>query len=583
MKIKIIIIFLIFGFLLSSLNLIEDNEVKSELIQSKLSYDWIIMFYFNGDNILSSYLWQRVQQISTTGSSDEVAVTILDDGNSNSEDDTILYYLEDANLIEQDWPSESDMSDGETLSNYVIKVMNDYESNNYYLGITSNKGSGWQGICWDDHGDKIMITMPEIMDSLNTITNNGENKLDVLHIESCVCGNFEVRYQLQSCYDYFIGYADCGVLGDINYLNFLTQLKNNPTISPYNLSVSILYYYTPPDDPGFLLKGVLCVTEGTNLEDVTNSIDELAFYFINHIEEYRNDIYTALTNTRIYGGGWGINYFVDLGHFLENIEIEDTEFINIKNSLIEKIDNFIIAKKMLENDVSSGLNIYFPREKIDYNNPLRYEDELPSSYEETLFAIDTNWDEFLKEFLGLIDNNRPNTPVIDGNAKGKAGEEQFFTISATDNDYDEIYYFIDWGNEDNSGWIGPYPQSEEIQITNTWDENGTFIIRVKARDAINSESDWAILEIEMPHVKQIENNHSISILIGKIGEIEKNQDENFRFLPVNMLDIQIREYQIYSFQILDETHGGYPCCGYINQNEFYGILTNSFIFGIWIV
>jgi hypothetical protein len=56
----------------------------------------------------------------------------------------------------------------------------------------------------------------------------------------------------------------------------------------------------------------------------------------------------------------------------------------------------VIAKVTLEGYPSCGFNFYIPNKKDDYNDALRYDHALPSPYEETLFAIDTNWDEFLK-------------------------------------------------------------------------------------------------------------------------------------------------------------------------------------------
>ena len=32
---------------------------------------------------------------------------------------------------------------------------------------------------------------------------------------------------------------------------------------------------------------------------------------------------------------------------------------------------------------------------------------------------------------------------------------------------------------------------------------------------------------------------------------------------------------------LDENYGGYPCCGFIDPNEFKGYIANSIICGLW--
>jgi len=185
---------------LASIGLLILSSSYADVIPSSASNaaaaNWTLMLYLDGDNQLSSLLQQRVQQIASVGTGPTVEIAILFDGNEN--DDTKLYYLDGTSLQEQQWDTESDMSSGDTISTFANKVMNDLEATQYCLSIISNKGSGWQGVCWDDHGDGIMITMTELLTALNTITDNGANKLDVLHIESCLCGNFELRYQVRS-------------------------------------------------------------------------------------------------------------------------------------------------------------------------------------------------------------------------------------------------------------------------------------------------------------------------------------------------------------------------------------------------
>jgi hypothetical protein len=58
----------------------------------------------------------------------------------------------------------------------------------------------------------------------------------------------------------------------------------------------------------------------------------------------------------------------------------------------------------------------------DHNNALRYAHTIPSSYEETLFADDTQWDEFLREYLGLSSNTPPGIPTIEGSERDKYAE-----------------------------------------------------------------------------------------------------------------------------------------------------------------
>lgn len=104
-------------------------------------------------------------------------------------------------------------------------------------------------------------------------------------------------------------------------------------------------------------------------------------------------------------------------------------------------------------------------------------------------------------------NNPPDKPRIDGHASGKAGVEYEYTFSTADFNGNDIYYIVDWGDNTTSGWVGPYSSNEEINRSHTWEEKGTYaVVKVKAKDTLDAESDWATLAVSMPICKQLINS-----------------------------------------------------------------------------
>ncbi|UCF11927.1 MAG: Zn-dependent exopeptidase M28 [Thermoplasmatales archaeon] len=85
----------------------------------------------------------------------------------------------------------------------------------------------------------------------------------------------------------------------------------------------------------------------------------------------------------------------------------------------------------------------------------------------------------------------PNAPTISGPTNGIEGLEYDFTFVTTDPNGDEVFYYIGWGDGTNSGWIGPYPSDEEVIVSNTWFEHGTYDIKAKAKDTYNAGSEWS--------------------------------------------------------------------------------------------
>jgi hypothetical protein len=84
----------------------------------------------------------------------------------------------------------------------------------------------------------------------------------------------------------------------------------------------------------------------------------------------------------------------------------------------------------------------------------------------------------------------------------------------------------------------------------------------------------------MPKTKGLAPKATI-LLAGFITDVEIWQEGNFRFVPVRLLSIQWGGEETWRIAILDELHGGYPCCGYINQNDFFGMITPVCICGLW--
>jgi len=103
-------------------------------------------------------------------------------------------------------------------------------------------------------------------------------------------------------------------------------------------------------------------------------------------------------------------------------------------------------------------------------------------------------------------NNAPSMPIINGPTEGQAGESYNYSFISTDPDDDELCYFIDWGDESNSSWVGPYESGEEIIISHRWTEEGTYIIKAKTKDVYDEESDWGLLEVEMPVSQNLINS-----------------------------------------------------------------------------
>jgi len=108
-----------------------------------------------------------------------------------------------------------------------------------------------------------------------------------------------------------------------------------------------------------------------------------------------------------------------------------------------------------------------------------------------------------KIIVELLSNDPPNTPTIEGPTNGKSGQEYDYKISTIDPDGNDVYFYIQWGDGDTVEWTGPYLSGEEITFSHSWDDIGSYKIKVKAKDNYDAESSWAELTVTMPKVRYI--------------------------------------------------------------------------------
>lgn len=127
-----------------------------------------------------------------------------------------------------------------------------------------------------------------------------------------------------------------------------------------------------------------------------------------------------------------------------------------------------------------------------------------------IFIIPTTQSvEKIKPYNQQIFTSGPTSPIIAGPESGVKKVEYNFSFVSTDPSILDLFYYIEWGDGNVEEWIGPYSSGLKINLSHTWDENGTFTIRAKSKNTNETESDWS-------------ENHNITIIHGvelEIGEI----------------------------------------------------------------
>lgn len=250
----------IFSISVFSSNLVEavspitDPEPYSDNVA-----DWTVMYYLCCENHVSYEADIRVNNLAKIGSSDDFNIIVLKDGDQNG--DSALYYMEEGNAINLNeaygWPDEIDMGNPNTITSLISLVKNNYPAKHYAFLILSDMGSGWQGICHDTRNPNKgipLMSMPTFANALKDVTNDGEDKIDVIVFMPCVVGMFEVAYELSPYVEYMVASEehmleelDKGPEYILQYIQSTWNLKNNTNMTPEEFASSIVDYYNPCD------------------------------------------------------------------------------------------------------------------------------------------------------------------------------------------------------------------------------------------------------------------------------------------------------------------------------------------------
>jgi hypothetical protein len=108
----------------------------------------------------------------------------------------------------------------------------------------------------------------------------------------------------------------------------------------------------------------------------------------------------------------------------------------------------------------------------------------------------SSWSEPYPVFIG---NQPPYPPTIGGPECGDSGVVYEYTFVAEDPEGNDVQYFIDWDDGD-TWWTSYYASGEMVTVSHSWDSNGIYGIKSRAKDDRGNEG-----ELSEPYLVRIGN------------------------------------------------------------------------------
>jgi nitroreductase len=124
---------------------------------------------------------------------------------------------------------------------------------------------------------------------------------------------------------------------------------------------------------------------------------------------------------------------------------------------------------------------------------------------------------------GSSQNNPPGAPSLSGPSGGMKKVCYNYTVITTDPDGDDVFYYVDWGDQTNSGWVGPFVSGMMVTLNHTWSEIGTYTIKARAKDIHDLESSWSsplVMMITGSELDiEIKGGVGITVTISNTGDV----------------------------------------------------------------
>lgn len=152
-------------------------------------------------------------------------------------------------------------------------------------------------------------------------------------------------------------------------------------------------------------------------------------------------------------------------------------------------------------------------------------------------------------FNGVIDEfkiikypggNQQSPPDISGPTSGEVDIEYSYSFKTIDPEGDDIMLYVDWDDDTNSGWIGPYESGEQVVLKHKWSANGKYVITARSKDEwhISQPSKLTIWIGNRPPDNPIINGPQYSELLEDEGIYEHcifsdNFEENLGWTVIN--------------------------------------------------
>jgi len=361
--------------------------------------EWTFASYMSNDGNLETFEDSWRGEMREVGSTSLVnIINLLDRRSTNN---AKIFYIKLKDETERVDYGAINMGDANTLSNFIVWVVENYPSDRLFLAL-ENHGLGWEGICEDNNPLGDWITTPE----LRTALNNTGKIIDILGFHACQMDMIEVAYEIHPFVKFMVASQENMPAGTWPHNTILVNITNNPHQNSDDLAKNIVEIYKAQHS------GKRDYTYAAlNLSAVpllVDSVNTFSQALITGLPDHKDPIKQARSTTQVMRGK---PRHADLYHFANRVEalIADANIQNTAQQVRTAVNATVMRfwAEPTPKPNARGLNIFFPNTSLVLN-PLR------ERYNLTEFSQVTNWLNFLDNLTsssGVVVNLTANGPA----------------------------------------------------------------------------------------------------------------------------------------------------------------------------
>ncbi|MSP54253.1 MAG: hypothetical protein EXR69_01400 [Myxococcales bacterium] len=369
---------------------------------------WTVMVFMNGDNDLEEWALGDMNELEEVGSTDEVNFIVqMDrspdytriDGNwsgsrrfrAEADSDTRVI----GSPVVEDL-GETDSGDPQTVIDFANWTIENYPADHYAL-VLWDHGWGWsftsdtepkKGISWDESTNSdISAAKGEVLEIVDAVAAGIGGKLDLLGMDACVMGNWEIAQQVRDDVSVYLSSQDYEGTDGYDYTG-MVDLVEDPSMDAAALASSVaLHFHEIPDS-------TMSAVDLTRMDALTAALDGVAGALLLSADPGAM-LELAAADAQGFDGEASIDH--DLADMMDHLAAMDATADGADPATADIVAAALVARSALDDAVIVNYNVggrVKNANGLSLYSPLRA--RLDNLWFDATWAAETSWGDFLE-------------------------------------------------------------------------------------------------------------------------------------------------------------------------------------------